>query len=77
MNKSTYKGDNEYGDRELGDNGYWWNLSINTTQKVQHNKPDLVIGIQKRKRVISLKLVVLLILTSLRKKRKNRQLMYH
>ena len=63
--------------QKLGDNEYWWNLSINTAQKIQHNKPDLVIWNTKRKLVISLKLVVLLILTSLIKKRKNCQLMYY
>ena len=29
--------------QKIGNNEYWWNLSINTAQKVQHNKPDLVI----------------------------------
>ena len=60
--------------QKLRDKEYWWNLSINTVQKVQHNKPDLVIWNTTE---ILLKLVVLLILTSLRKKRKNCQLMYH
>ena len=35
--------------QKLGDNEYWWNLSINTAQKVQHNKPDLVIWNTKKK----------------------------
>ena len=35
--------------QKLGDNEYWWNLSINTTQKVPHNKPDLVIWCTKEK----------------------------
>ena len=35
--------------QKLGDNEYWWNLSINTAQKVQHNKPDLVIRNTKEK----------------------------
>ena len=35
--------------QKLGDNEYWWNLSINTAQKVQHNKPDLVIWNTKEK----------------------------
>ena len=35
--------------QKIGDNGYWWNLSINTAQKVPHNKPDLVIWNTKEK----------------------------
>ena len=35
--------------QKLGDNEYCWNLSINTAQKVQHNKPDLVIWNTKEK----------------------------
>ena len=35
--------------QKLGDNEYWWNLSINTAQKVQYNKPDLVIWNTKEK----------------------------
>ena len=37
--------------RKVGDNEYWWNLSINTAQKVPHNKPDLVIWNTKEKNV--------------------------
>ena len=35
--------------QKLEDNEYWWNLSINTAQKVQHNKLDLVIWNTKEK----------------------------
>ena len=35
--------------QKVGDNEYWWNLSINTAQKVPHNKPDLVIWNTKEK----------------------------
>ena len=35
--------------QKLGGNDYWWNLSINTAQKVQHNKPGLVIWNTKEK----------------------------
>ena len=35
--------------QKLGDNEYWWNLTVNTAQKVQHNKPDLVIWNTKEK----------------------------
>ena len=33
-----------------GDNECWWNLSINTVQKVPHNKSDLVIRNTKEKK---------------------------
>ena len=32
------------------DNEYWWNLTINTVQKVPHNKSDLVIRNTKEKK---------------------------
>ena len=35
--------------QKVGDNEYWRNLSINTAQKVPHNKPDLVIWNTKEK----------------------------
>ena len=35
--------------QKVGDNEYWWNLSINTSQKVPHDKPDLVIWNTKEK----------------------------
>ena len=35
--------------QKVGDNEYWWNLSISTAQKVPHNKPDLVIWNTKEK----------------------------
>ena len=37
--------------QKVEDNEYWWNLSINTAQKVPHNKPDLVIWNTKEKNV--------------------------
>ena len=35
--------------QKVRDNEYWRNLSINTAQKVPHNKPDLVIWNTKEK----------------------------
>ena len=35
--------------QKVGDNEYWWNLSINTAQKVPLKKPDLVIWNTKEK----------------------------
>ena len=29
--------------KKIGDNKYWWNISIKTVTKITHNKPDLVI----------------------------------
>ena len=36
--------------QKVGDNEYWWNLSISTAQKVPNNKPDLTIWNIKEKR---------------------------
>ena len=50
VTKTLYKEINEQEYmQKLGDNDYWWNLSINTAHKVQHNKPDLAIWNTKEK----------------------------
>ena len=63
--------------RKVGDNEYWWNLSINTAQKVPHNKPDLVIWNTKEKMCNIVEFSCPPDINIIKKEEENYQLMFH